>query len=155
VVLGSEIADAGDMSDETNQHPKGSPRGVLRRGDQIVLAALALIGLAGILLWWVSRGGGRGGVIEIDHAERRDLVFAVDANSASWPELAQLPGIGETLARRIVEERQRRGPFLDVADIPRRVQGIGPKKFQQMQPYLYLKARPPQNNLTDPEQSAN
>ncbi|HHK42337.1 MAG TPA: helix-hairpin-helix domain-containing protein, partial [Planctomycetaceae bacterium] len=33
--------------------------------------------------------------------------YQVDINRASWPELTLLPGIGPTLAKRIVAERQR------------------------------------------------
>lgn len=124
------------MPDETNRPPKPSVREILRRGDQLVLATLALFGLAGILCWWA----GRGDLVEFERAERHNVVFKVDANRAAWPELAQLPGIGETLARRIVEERRRHGPFTDLQDIPRRVHGIGPKKFLEMKPYLYLGA---------------
>ena len=59
----------------------------------------------------------------------------MDINSADWPELLQLPGIGETLAHRIVESRQSRGPFADNDDL-RRVRGIGPKTLEQIRPYL-------------------
>jgi competence protein ComEA len=61
--------------------------------------------------------------------------FSVDVNSADWPELVQLPGVGETLARRIVESREQDGPFTDPSDL-RRVRGIGPKTLQRIQPYL-------------------
>jgi competence protein ComEA len=138
VLLGSVIMVAGNMPDKSNQPLKGSPRGILRRGDQLVLAAVALFGLGGILCWWMIQGGGRGNLVEFDKAVPHEVVFQVDANQATWSEFAQLPGIGETLARRIVEERRRRGPFQEVADLPRRVHGIGPKKFQKIEPYLYL-----------------
>ena len=52
-----------------------------------------------------------------------------------WPELTQLPGIGETLARRIVESRRQAGPFADHEDI-RRVRGIGPRTLERISPYL-------------------
>jgi competence protein ComEA len=61
--------------------------------------------------------------------------FVVDVNSAKWPELAQIPGIGETLARRIVETRERNGPFHGVDDLDR-VPGVGPKTLERMKPYL-------------------
>jgi competence protein ComEA len=126
------------MSDGTTQCRKASPRGGLRRGDQLIVATLALFGLVGVVVLLIVQGGGGGDLVEFDQAHPDAVDFKADANTATWPELAQLPGIGETLARRIVEERRRGGPFLNVADIPQRVQGIGPKKFQKMRPYLYL-----------------
>ncbi len=52
----------------------------------------------------------------------------VDLNRASADELARLPGVGPGLARRIVEERERRGRF-DSPDTLREVLGLGPKKL--------------------------
>jgi competence protein ComEA len=52
-----------------------------------------------------------------------------------WPELSQLPGIGEALARRIVESRQRDGEFVDHQEL-RRVRGIGPRTLERITPYL-------------------
>lgn len=49
----------------------------------------------------------------------------VDANRAEAPALAGLPGIGPTLAQRIVEERSVRGPYADLQDLASRVDGIG------------------------------
>jgi competence protein ComEA len=99
------------------------------------VAALVLLGLASIGGWWIAHGGCRGGLIEIERAERHTAEFAVDLNEADWPELVQLPGIGETLARRIVESRRRDGRFLDHQDI-RRFRGIGPETLQRIRPYL-------------------
>ena len=61
--------------------------------------------------------------------------FTVDVNSATWPELVQLPEVGETLAKRIVEVRAESGPYLDHEDL-RRVPGIGPKTLDRIRPYL-------------------
>ena len=49
--------------------------------------------------------------------------------------MLQLPGIGETLARRIVESRRSEGRFFEADDL-QRVQGIGPKTLQRVRPYL-------------------
>jgi competence protein ComEA len=52
----------------------------------------------------------------------------LDLNAASVEQIARLPGIGPALARRIVEERDRRGRF-DSAGSLRGVLGLGPKKL--------------------------
>ncbi len=49
----------------------------------------------------------------------------VDADTAGAAELARLPRVGPKLARRIVEERDARGPFGSLDGL-RRVSGIGP-----------------------------
>jgi competence protein ComEA len=59
----------------------------------------------------------------------------VDINAAEWPELAELPEIGEMLARRIVESRSAAGPFGDHDDLLR-VNGIGPRTLDKLRPYL-------------------
>jgi competence protein ComEA len=58
----------------------------------------------------------------------------IDVNRASASELRRLPGIGQTLAQRIVEERERR-PFAKVEDL-RRVSGIGATKLAEMRPFV-------------------
>ena len=99
------------------------------------MAGLVLLGLASMGGWWVAHGGCRGRLVEIDRAEPLSAEFEVDLNEAEWPELAQLPDIGETLARRIVESRNRDGPFLDHEDL-QRVRGIGPRTLDRVRPYL-------------------
>jgi competence protein ComEA len=55
----------------------------------------------------------------------------VNLNTATAAELQTLPGIGEVLAQRIIEYRDRHGGFRAVADL-RQVEGIGDAKFQQL-----------------------
>ncbi len=52
----------------------------------------------------------------------------LDLNEATAEQLARLPGVGPGLARRIVEERQRRGRF-EGAEGLRSVLGLGPRKL--------------------------
>src|SRR5215475_15404398 len=52
----------------------------------------------------------------------------LDLNTATAEQLARLPGVGPGLARRIVEERQRRGHF-DGPEGLRSVLGVGPRKL--------------------------
>jgi competence protein ComEA len=111
------------------------PQPVLRRWDQAAVAGLVLAALVGMGMYWVTNGGPRDGLIEIDRAEPLTARYLVDINRADWPELAELPRVGETLAQRIVESRTEAGPFVDHDDLLR-VPGIGPRTLEQMKPYL-------------------
>jgi len=111
------------------------PRPLLRRVDQAAVASLVLLALAGMGVYWFVQGGHRGAVIEIDRAEPLTARYLVDINAAEWPELAELPEIGETLARRIVESRGDAGPYGDHEDLLR-VNGIGPRTLEKLRPYL-------------------
>ncbi len=119
----------------TMSDPTRHPHWLLRRADQAAVAALVAAALAAMAGWWIAQGGWRGRLIEIDRAEQLTTRFEVDINAADWPELMQLPGIGETLARRIVESRKTSGPFAS-HDALRRVRGVGPKTLEQIRPYL-------------------
>lgn len=59
----------------------------------------------------------------------------VSLNRATAPELECLPGIGPSLAARIVEDRARRGPFREVKELER-VAGIGPTLARRLAPRL-------------------
>jgi competence ComEA-like helix-hairpin-helix protein len=80
-------------------------------------------------------------LIEIDNAPRRKLEFIVDINLADWPEFTVLPGISETFARRIIEDRTERGPFQSIDDL-QRVPGLGDKTVQRLRPYLTVASEP-------------
>lgn len=59
----------------------------------------------------------------------------VNINSASVEQLTELPGVGAKLAARIVEHRQKQGPFKSTQELMN-VKGIGEKNLQKLQPYL-------------------
>lgn len=118
-----------------NHQEVGPRRLLLKRLDQAALAAVGMLALVSVAAYWIAQGGARGRLIEIDRAPRQTAQFQLDVNTADWPEFSVLPGIGEALARRIVESREQAGPFADLDDL-RRVRGIGPKTLEQVRPYL-------------------
>ena len=61
--------------------------------------------------------------------------FRVNLNSAERGELLLLPGIGPSLADRIIEYRQTEGPFQSPEEIEK-IRGIGKIKTAQLLPYL-------------------
>ncbi|MGD0153364.1 MAG: ComEA family DNA-binding protein [Thermacetogeniaceae bacterium] len=62
----------------------------------------------------------------------------LNINTATAEELdAKLPGIGPTLAKRIVDYRTSHGSFKTVEDL-RSVSGIGPRRFDQIKEYVTI-----------------
>ena len=59
----------------------------------------------------------------------------LNLNSATAAQLVGLPGIGEKLAARILEYRQKAGSFKSAQELMN-VKGIGEKTFQKLQGFL-------------------
>jgi len=106
----------------------------LRLSDQPAVAGLVTLGL--VVLWAGRWYGGRESLAE-SVGQGPLGRFQVDVNRAGAAELALLPGIGATLAERIIESRQQQGPFQEPAQLER-VIGIGPVKSKQIAPYLFF-----------------
>ena len=121
------------MTDESSAE-KTVARG-LRPGDRSTLLVLLVGCVLLVFGYWIYHGGHRGNLVEIDRAPHLKARFVVDLNRADWPEIIQLPGLGEKLARRILEDRHKNGPFQDVEDLTR-VQGIGAGTLDKIRPYV-------------------
>lgn len=115
----------------------------MRRVDQVSIAMLTSAGLLLLGGHWYSRGALSGRYLEYEVASSNHSLpeFVVSVNQADWPELMLLPGIGETMARRIVDWRERQGPFRAVADLEQ-VPGIGPRTAQRLATHLSFETSP-------------
>lgn len=65
------------------------------------------------------------------------LGLTIDVNSATGSDLEALPGIGPSLARRIIAERTRRGCFSTAAELLD-VKGIGPVRLERISSHISL-----------------
>jgi len=63
----------------------------------------------------------------------------VNINTASASEIEGLPGVGAKTAARIVEYRQKNGPFKKIEELMN-VRGIGEKNFLKLKPQLTVGA---------------
>ncbi len=65
----------------------------------------------------------------------------IDLDRASVQELVRLPRIGPSLAKAIVADRERRGPFGGLAGLDR-VAGVGPAVLRAVQPFAAFSGPP-------------
>jgi competence protein ComEA len=120
------------MADPAKRPPDSE---LLRPRDRGAIAVVVGCGLALLAIAWLRHGGHRGGLIDVDRATPLVARFQVDVNRADWPELIQLPGVGPTLAERMIADRELHGRFRNVDDLTR-VPGIGPRTLERIKPYL-------------------
>lgn len=66
------------------------------------------------------------------------LTGLIDLNAAGRLELEKLPGIGPTLADRIVQHRDRYGPFRKPEDLMQ-VEGIGEKRYERIRLWVTIR----------------
>jgi competence protein ComEA len=134
--------------------------------ERRALLLLLSLGLAGQgVRWWVARPNEAPGEIQLLAAlparsptAHRDSIVArsrplgpserIDADRATPEDLARLPRVGLALAKKIVADREARGPFGGPAGLDR-VPGIGPGLLAAIGPHLAFSgpssagARPP------------
>ncbi len=63
------------------------------------------------------------------------LAGQININTASQDELQTLPFIGPKIAERIVEYREKQGPFKSIDDLLK-IKGIGQKKLEKIRPLV-------------------
>jgi competence protein ComEA len=66
------------------------------------------------------------------------LLLVLNLNTATAEQLQRLPGVGPSLAKRIVDFREKKGGFKRIEELLA-VPGISEKKWQQLKEYLVLK----------------
>jgi competence protein ComEA len=108
---------------------------LMRPRDQASVAVLLASALALLAAAWWRHGGAAGGMVDVDRAAPLVARFQVDVNRADWPELIQLPGVGQVLAERWIAERERGGEFQSHDDLSR-IRGVGPRTLERIRPYL-------------------
>ena len=65
----------------------------------------------------------------------------VNLNTATAAELETLPGVGPKVAARIIDYRQKKGPFKKIEELMN-VQGIGEKSFLKLRAQLTVATKP-------------
>jgi competence protein ComEA len=73
------------------------------------------------------------------HSAKKVLpkAHSININTATQAQLEQLPGVGPSIAGRIISYRNEHGKFSSVDGLDE-VKGIGPKKLADIAPYCYV-----------------
>lgn len=119
----------------------GSATVARHAGGWIILAWIMLMWL--VLGWPMGKNEGQvhdeeAGVSagsEVQYSGSYFPSLMIDINTASAAELMCVPGVGETLAARILDYRTRHGRFACVDELER-VPGIGPKLLAEFSRHL-------------------
>lgn len=131
------VSKSGPSPDSTASRTTGVTLWLTDR-DVVVFSMLAAIVLVMLAVRWGQLSGWGRDEIEIERMSPLPMSMHLDPNEANWVELAQLDGIGEALAMRIVEDRETNGRYQTLDDLDR-VKGIGPKTLERLRPYLRIK----------------
>ncbi|MBE6990608.1 MAG: helix-hairpin-helix domain-containing protein [Ruminococcaceae bacterium] len=114
----------------------------------MLLLAVTLLFLAAVLTAHLTAAGGRQGSYTVTARQTGETAQPqerlIDLNTADAETLQQLPGIGPTLAERIIAEREANGPFVSVDELTR-VSGIGEKTVEAIRPYAAAGETGPEN----------
>jgi competence protein ComEA len=96
----------------------------------------------GLLLVVLLSIGGRAEAQERPRAPQSNGAAAttpLNLNTATAAQLETLPGIGAATAQRIVEYREKNGPFKKVEELMN-VRGVGEKTFLKLKPLITVTA---------------
>ena len=97
-----------------------------------------------VLISVVLLGVGSGSTLALDAEETsKEAASAeprVNLNTATSEELVELPGIGETVAARIVAYRESNGSFQKIEELMN-VKGIGEKTFLKLRSRLFVEPK--------------
>jgi len=85
-------------------------------------------------------------------AKKTPPAHPLDLNTATVKQLEQLPGVGPTTAKAIVEFRTKTGRFQRVTDLLV-IRGISETKLKKMRPYITI--GPPPKKSATPAHSAD
>ncbi len=136
VMLGVHVTGAVAIPDQVLYMPEGSRVGdaVAAAGGANEEADLSQLNLAGYLqdgqrIYVPAKGEKIENFENTDRENRENLLTNI--NLATKIELLNLPGIGEAYAERIIQHREKNGPFEKIEDIME-VKGIGESKFNDL-----------------------
>lgn len=85
---------------------------------------------------YITEDSGKGIIMSEEGSDSSSSI--VNINTANETELEQLPGIGPSISRKIVEYRNKNGKYKSIEDI-KNVTGIGDSKYEKIKDFIKVK----------------
>ncbi len=85
---------------------------------------------------YITQSIGEGIIMQEENNNSNNTI--ININTANETELEELPGIGASIAGRIIEYRNKNGKFKSIEDI-KNVTGIGDSKFEKIKDLIKIK----------------
>ncbi len=85
---------------------------------------------------YITSGSGNNVIVQDENSNKGESK-KVNVNTANQSELETLPGIGPSIASRIIEYREKNGKFQKIEDL-QNVKGIGDAKFGNVKEYVVV-----------------
>lgn len=101
------------------------------------VATLAALGVAGLVLAGPAAADPAKAASAKTAPAKAAPAAKINLNSATADQLTAVPGVGKTLAERIVAHRQKEGPFRSVQELMN-VKGVGEKNLAKIQGYFVV-----------------
>ena len=105
----------------------------LTRQEQQVILFLILVALFGLGINFLTKHFSQIRVIGYISQD----IGKIDLNQANKEALIDISGIGAKLAQRIIDYRQQKGRFRDIAEL-KRIKGIGRSKYEAIKDYFIV-----------------
>lgn len=117
---------------------------VLTVKEKRALILLLVCFVSGVILYWLQEGELATGreysvVLKKEKASSKSQsVLKFNLNEATQFELEKIPGIGPSMAKRIVAYRKENRRFFKKDEL-KEVKGIGEKRYQQIKKYVDIR----------------
>jgi competence protein ComEA len=105
----------------------------------MIRSVLSLVALVSLLAVQPKTASAQGKTTPSAAPAKTATAAVVNINTASASALEALPGVGAKTAARIVEYRQKNGPFKKIEELMN-VRGVGEKNFLKLKPQLTVAA---------------
>lgn len=88
---------------------------------------------------YISNGSGQTSIVSAkSNTGEKTSIEKVNINTANETELQEIPGIGQSIASKIIAYRKENGKFDSIEDI-KKVSGIGTSKYNSIKNYICVK----------------